>query len=325
MSQQKPATTLKLSLGNIRQKLLGISPAEASFVRRGFWHGPARDRLELIGVVFLQGYQLALEETDPRELAPRLNLINAELLGFAFEGAAMSLALQDILTPWKKDRWHCFMQHGGAKHTYMSHVGVGWALARLQRWRPRHKHLTDPLLRWLAVDGYGFHEGYFHWQRFIRDHALPERLAGYSRRVFDQGVGRSLWFVNGAEVERVAATIANFPAARRADVWSGVGLACAYAGGVESSAIEALSTAAAPYKSQLAQGACFAAKTRQRAGNPAEHTELACRILCSLSADDAAEVTDTALINLPRDGEVPSYEIWRQRIQARFSNEVASC
>lgn len=267
---------------------------------------------------------MALEETDPRGLAARLNQLDSELLGFAFEGAAMGLALLDLMTPWQKDRWLHFMQSGGAEHIYMSHVGVGWALARLQRWRGGHPRLTDPLLRWLAIDGYGFHEGYFHWPKFIRSRALPERLSGYSRRVFDQGLGRSLWFVNGADVQRIAATVAAFPVTRRADLWSGVGLACAYAGGVDQAALTALRAAAAPlYQAQLAQGASFAAKTRQRAGNPTEHTEMACRMLCGISAVEAAEATDHALKNLPYDRELPAYEIWRQRIQVRFSSEVA--
>lgn len=322
VSQQTVSTSFKLSLGGLRQRLLGIAPEEASFARRGFVPGRARERLELIGHVFLRGYHMALAETDPRGLAARLNQLDAELLGFAFEGAAMGLALLDLMTPWKKDRWHSFMQSGGARHIYMSYVGVGWALARLQRWRASHPRLTDPLLRWLAIDGYGFHEGYFHWPQFIRDRALPERLNGYSRRVFDQGLGRSLWFVNGAEVERIVATVAAFPVTRRADLWSGVGLACAYAGGADEVALKGLRAAAAPYRAQLAQGACFAAKTRQRAGNLTEHTELACQILCHASAAEAAEVTDHALQDLPPDRELPTYEVWRQRIQARFSSEV---
>lgn len=319
VAQQKASTAFKLSLGSIRGWLLGIAPEEASFARRGFSPGCARERLELIGVVFLQGYRMALEETDPLGLAPRLNQLDPEVRGFAFEGAAMALALLDLVTPWKKTRWHYFMQSGGAKHIYMSYVGVGWALARLQRWRKGHAGLTDPLLRWLAIDGYGFHEGYFHWSKFIRRRALPERLAGYSRRVFDQGLGRSLWFVNGADVERVAATIATFPVTRRADLWSGVGLACAYAGGVEQAALTAMREAAATYRAQLAQGASFAAKTRQKAGNLTEHTEMACRILCGISATSAAEITDHELKDLPYDRELPAYEIWRQRIQAHFS------
>jgi hypothetical protein len=324
VAQQKVSTAFKLSLGSIRQRLLSIAPEEASFARRGFSPGHARERLELIGVVFISGYQMALEETDPHGLVARLNQLDSESRGFAFEGASMALALLDLMTPWKKDRWHYFMQSGGAKHLYMSYVGVGWALARLQRWRGGHPRLTDPLLRWLAVDGYGFHEGYFHWPKFIQSRALPERLSGYSRRVFDQGLGRSLWFVNGAEVERIAATVATFPVTRRADLWSGIGLACAYAGGVDQAALTAVRDAAAPYQSQLAQGASFAAKTRQRACNLTAHTEMACRILCGISAAEAALVTDHALKNLPHNQELPAYEIWRQRIQARFSSGVQS-
>ncbi|MEE9149389.1 MAG: DUF1702 family protein [Candidatus Tectomicrobia bacterium] len=29
----------------------------------------------------------------------------------------------------------------------------------------------DAIPGWLAVDGYGFHEGYFHWTRFVREQA----------------------------------------------------------------------------------------------------------------------------------------------------------
>ena len=266
---------------------------------------------------------MALEETDLRGLAARLNQHDAEVSGFAFEGAAMGLALLDLMTPWKKDRWQYFMHSGGDKHIYMAHVGVGWAWARLQRWRGGRTRLTNPLLRWLAIDGYGFHEGYFHWPEFIRGRALPERLSGYSRRVFDQGLGRSLWFVNGADVERIDATVRTFPVTRRADLWSGVGLACAYAGGVDGAALTALRAAAAPYQAPLAQGVCFAAKTRQRAGNLTPHTELACRMLCGLNAVEAAARTDEALQDLPYDDELPAYELWRQRIQARFASEAA--
>jgi enediyne biosynthesis protein E3 len=206
----------------------------------------------------------------------------------------------------------------------MVHVGAGWVLARLHRKVEPSLARLDPLLGWLVVDGYGFHEGYFHWQRYVKEQRLPKQLSGYALRVFDQGLGRSLWFVDGADVERIPGTIAAFPQQRRADLWSGVGLACAYAGGVDLSEIEHLRSAAELYQPYLSQGAAFAAKARQRAGNPANHTELACQILCGLCAEISAEITDLALENLPHDGMVPAYEIWRQRIQAKFSlREVA--
>lgn len=310
--------------GDFGKQFLRISVEEASFARRGFHQkdDQTRRRLEHVGFTFLLGYNAALDQPDIARLVQQLNTVAKELRGFAFEGASMSLALLDLITPWRRDRLRTFLESGGRAHIYMVYVGVGWALARLQRWRKSHPALIDPLLRWLAFDGYGFHEGYFRWRRFVDERAIPEQLSGYARRVFDQGLGRSIWFIEGADTKRIPATIATFPAERRTDIWSGVGLACAYAGGVKRSAIESLRAAAAmPYVSHLAQGAAFAAKTRQRAGNPAEHTELACEVLCGRSADAAAEITDLALRDLPDDGEVPAYEIWRQRIRAHFAED----
>ena len=56
-----------------------------------------------------------------------------------------------------------FLAGPGAAHTYMVHVGAGWALAQLRRRVDRALARLDPLLGWLAVDGYGFHQGYFRW------------------------------------------------------------------------------------------------------------------------------------------------------------------
>jgi hypothetical protein len=310
-----------LSIWRLGRSLFRIPIEQATFAYRGFHvdEGPAaRRRLESIGCTFLTGYHAALDEPEAEQLIERLQSIDEELRGFAFEGAAMGLALLDLLTPWRKDRWQSFMDAGAVVHQYMAHVGVGWAMARLQRWRKHHPSLRDPLLRWLAIDGYGFHEGYFYWRRFIKSQALPERLNGYARRVFDQGLGRSLWFVEGANVQRISETVASFTPARRADLWSGVGLACTYAGGADQREVEALRKAAASHETQLAQGAAFAAKTRQKACNPTSNTEMVCRVLCGMPADSAAEITDLALHNLPADDEVPAYEVWRRRIQNYF-------
>lgn len=315
-----------LSWRRCRRRLFAIPPGEARFERRGFRPGPGRRRLEHVGDTFLLGYHAGLEEGASAALVSRLNGVSADMRGFAFEGAAMSLALLDMLTPWKRDRWSSFVSGGARAHLYMAHVGVGWALARLGRLagaRPPAR-LRDPLLRWLAMDGFGFHEGYFHWPRFVKEKAVPHRLSGYALRAFDQGLGRSIWFVEGADVERIPATVAGFPAPRRADLWSGVGLACAYAGGVGRAEILFLSEAAKLFRSHLAQGAAFAAKTRQRAGNLVAHTQAACEVLCGTNAEAAAEITDAALRDLPADGEVPAYEHWRRRIQAHFALRTES-
>ena len=156
-------------------------------------------------------------------------------------------------------------------------------------------------------------------RRFIQERATPARLSSYARRIFDQGLGRAIWFSSGAVVERVATTIAPFQPERHADLWSGVGLARAYAGGADREALETIVTLATPYRSQLARGAATAARGRRLAGNQAPYTELACEVFCSLSSHEAARVTDITSENLPANDKVPAYEIWRQRLAAQFS------
>lgn len=309
--------------GKLRRQVLGISLQEATFAKRGFRGGDeqARARLERIGMTFLEGYHTALE-ADDLSLGWRLNDIEAEWRGFAFEGAAMGLALIDFITPWKTSRLQAFIRGPGAVHIYMVHVGAGWAMARLPVGPERFLRRLDPLLRWLAIDGYGFHEGYFGGPGYFAAQSRPARLTGYAARVFDQGLGRSLWFVEGTEVEAIAATVASFPEARQADLWSGVGLACAYAGGQDRPHIEALCSKAGRFRPDLAQGAAFAAKARQRADNLVPHTELACRVICGVSTEAAAEVTDVTLQAMAAEAPVADYEGWRQRIQASFASEV---
>jgi hypothetical protein len=313
-------------LGQARKRFLGLSAAEASFAKRGFRarEEPARLRLEQIGVTFLSGYHAALEETEFDPLARRLANVETDLRGFAFEGAAMGLALLDCFTPWRKDRWRTFTERAATPHIYMMHVGLGWALARLRRSVTPYLAHLDPLLGWLVIDGYGFHEGYFNWPRYVEHRATPARLDGDERRVFDQGLGRSMWFVKGADVAAIASAINAFPPARRGDLWSGVGLACAYAGGCGRAAIESLPTAADEHLPALAQGVAFAAKTRHRAANLNLHTETACRLICGRSAEEAAAITDAALEDLCAEDGVPAYEVWRRRIQNKFALGVTT-
>jgi hypothetical protein len=318
-------------MGALSKRVLGIEPGETSFARRGFRCDSAavRRRLEEVGTSFVCGYHLALETGDGDLLAARIAAeVEPDWAGFAFEGAAMALTLLDVLVPWGRGRLQRLLDGPGGVHVYIVHVGAGWALARLPVPVGRFLARLDPVLGWLALDGYGFHQGFFHWPRAVARQEVPRRLRGYARRVFDQGLGRSLWFVDGADPGRIAAEIAAFPAARRADLWSGVGLACAYAGGIERSAVAELRLRAGTCRAELAQGVAFAAKARLLAGNATPATALACAEVCGMTVEQVAAVTDR---ELPRGAggrtgspEVPAFEVWRQRIQRSFPAEVAS-
>ena len=303
-------------MGRLARRIFGMSLDEVTFARRGFrgGEGPVREHVEKVGVSFLAGFHLALEDDRPETLIGRLEEVENAFRGFAYEGAAMSIALLDVLQPWRRRRFPGYVAAADG-HVYMIHVGAGWAMARLPFGMRRLFDRLDPLLRWLALDGYGFHQGYFHWPRSVTGgQEIPRRVRGYGRRVFDQGLGRSLWFVDGADVERIPATIASFPAERRPDLWAGIGLSSTYAGGVPPADLEHLRDAAGPYLPQLSQGSAFAVEARLRAGNLTEHAETASRVFCDLPAAEAAELTRRTRPQPVDDGE-PAYETWRRRIQ----------
>jgi enediyne biosynthesis protein E3 len=305
----------------LRKHFFGISFEEVTFARRGFNDSAARERLEHIGRSFLQGYHAALCDEDPEVLASNLEAVGRESSGFAYEGAAMGLTLLDHLSFWKRKRLLTFLNGVGSRHTYMIHVGVGWAIARVPWLRNNFHHAVadlDPLLRWLAADGNGFSDFYFKFPHFLRKPERLNELHGYTRHAYAQGVGRSLWFVAGANADRVSHSISLLPPSLHNDLWSGAGLACAMAGGADRDAIERLRSFSGDFRAAVAQGAAFAAKAREQANNPTDHTELACQILCGLDADAAAQLTDATRRCLPEDGKVPAYEIWRRRIQAHL-------
>ncbi|MEO7019923.1 MAG: DUF1702 family protein [Ktedonobacteraceae bacterium] len=307
---------MTFSLGKFRKSLLGVSHKEAtSFSKGDTW---AWQRLEKSVLSAIEGYHATLESSRFEVLVPRLNAIEPEFRGFAYEGAAMGLTGLDCVAPWK-NRLKAFIDGPGSAHIYMVHIGAGEALARLRRKPEPFITRLDPVLRWLALDGYGFHEGFFSRRRYVEEQAIPKHLSPYARRIFDQGLGRSIWFASGANVDQVAATIATFANSRRADLWSGVGVVCTYAGGASRADMETLLTVAAPYRPQLALGAAVVSKGRQRAGNPAPHSDLACEMLCGTSSDTAAHLVDVAFQDLPTNGSKPAFEILQQRLAVQFA------
>ena len=303
--------------GKIRRTLFGIPSEKAVFSRPGFAK-EAWLRFQPVAHSLVEGYHATLEDSRFEVLAPRLNAFDPELHGFAYEGAGMGIAALDIIAPWK-DRLTAFIAGPAEPHIYPTYVGVGLALARLRKDPERYLSRLDPLLGWVVVDGYGFHEGFFRRRRFIDQRALPTRFSPYARRLFDQGLGRCIWFSSGGVIHLVTSIIASFPQDRQADIWSGVGLACSYAGGATYEEVESLLELARPHRSLLARGAAVAAQGRLRAGNMAAHTEMACQIFCGLSSRQAAQVADSAQENLPTDGNKPAFEVWRQRIQEYFA------
>jgi hypothetical protein len=305
-----------VSVGNLLRPFFGISREEATTFSTD--DSKTVHRLETVIATVTKGCHATLQDSRSEALVSRMKAIDPELRGFGYEGIGTGLMAMDCLLPWR-DRTKAFVSGPGSPYIYAIHIGAGLALARLRRQPERFLSRLDPVMCWMAIDGYGFHEGFFARRRHVEQQVLPAHLSPYACGVFDNGLGRSIWFLAGGDIDRASATIGAFPQARQADLWNGVGLACGYTGGVERVAIEALRQAAGPHSAQLAVGAAIAANARQRAGSPAPYAELACEVLCGASIEKTSHLVDIALQNLPIDGAEPAYKVWRQRLETQFA------
>src|SRR5579864_6211980 len=199
------------ALGKILRPLFGVSEQEATSFSDG--DRQAAERLETVIRLVTKGCHLTLQNSRFEVIVPPLNSVEAELRGYAYEGAGIGLAALDCLLPWK-NRTRDFLDGPGSSYIYAVPLGAGMALARLRRKPERFLTRLDPVLGWLIIDGYGFHEGFFARRRYVEKKEVPTHLSAYACRVFDQGLGRSIWFTSSTNVERVATTIASFPVVR---------------------------------------------------------------------------------------------------------------
>ena len=268
----------------------------------------------------LWGFRATLEDDRFDHLVTRLSEVEEDWRGFAYEGVGLGLTVFDYFLPWRK-RLQAFVKGPGASYIIPIYIGAGLAFGRLGGWGIERfvKRLEHPVFRWMVVDGYGFYLGFFSRQRYLREQVVPKKLSGYARNVFDQGLGRSIWFANGEDVARVVATITTFPMQRRADLWAGAAFACAYAGSpVGRPVLEQVRTAAGAYQTQLAVAGALASKRRDGFGHITVQTDLACQVFCGLPAKAAAHVANVAQEHISFAADASAYRSWRQRIAAHF-------
>ena len=313
-------------LGALRRRVLTPDGSAVRLQARGFREKDqaSRELLETAGRHFLAGYSWAAEATDPAGAEEQLETVPWQFRGFAYQGAAMALALRDGLPFGAHDNVARFLAGQAQDHVYMVYLGIGQAMARLPRFRWPDAGSLDPLLQWLVLDGYGFQQGCRHPRRYVHDQHRPSLEswpAGaedwYAQHAFDQGVGRALWFIAGTDPEAAADLVDRFPPERRPDLYGGVALGATYGGGAGEHELERLRDRAGAYRSDLAPGSAFGAAARLRAGLLTDGTRIATEVFCGATPEEAAQVCADTRPAADADG-LPAYEAWRQAIANRF-------
>ncbi|MFG1791010.1 DUF1702 family protein [Nocardia sp. NPDC049149] len=308
-------------LGPLRAALFVPSPASVRTVMQSFEQSNPHAALELEQVTMnlVGGIDKAVRSSNNAELVAQLAQVPPKYRGFAYEGAAVGLTAIDSLSPGH--RAHDLIVGPESKvHDLTMVVGVGLALAKIpkQRWKklfPQH-----PLFKWLAVDGYGFYKAFFQKPRYVDRQHVDTRYPRWMgdranlQRIADNGLGRALWFIGGGTPKAVAERIGGFAEQRHADLWSGVGIAVTFAGGVEPVDMEELWEVAGQYRPQVSLGCAMVTKIRQQTKSSNEHSEAAARVFCGHSVAETDALIDDSLLDLPTDGSSATYLRWRDRI-----------
>ncbi|GIG56780.1 enediyne biosynthesis protein [Longispora fulva] len=313
----------------LRRRVFTPDIAETLVSTRGFHDKSpqARGVLETVGASFLAGLSAGAGARHVTDVDTELADLPTRFRGFAYEGAGMGFALVDAVSPGRPWRSAEFLAGSGDPHVYMAYVGIGWAIARLPRmlWGRATAAATDPLLRWLVLDGYGFHQAYFHTHEYVFQRRELTRFpwpgddrSGYARHAIDQGIGRAMWFVAGTDPALAADLIDDFPAHRHQDLYSGAGLAATYAGGCTEEELRMFLRRSGPHAPFVSQASAFAAQARVRADLLVPHTEMATQVFCRTGAVDAGQVTEDLIPPGPNASGLPAYEVWRRAVADRF-------
>lgn len=333
MSLEMPLTRKPSALRRLKGRLLAIPLEEASFSKRGFpgCSSASRPHLEKIIETFIEGHNLALSASSMDELTRQLDAsFPPGLVGFAYEGVGLCFGLRDLVFPHSKSRLAEFAKTAGRRNDYIVMVGAGFAIARMPfgaRRLDSYQRRLDPMHSWCIADGYGFHQGFFHWRRFIEgQETAPKTFNAQNRRLFDSGVGRSMWWVFGADAMSIANAISRFQPDRQADMWTGIGCALAYAGGGPPGTAKLLLNLAGRFCFDLLSGLPLAAHMRHKGQNAATWTDEACATLLNMSVRETSDVIISELdtyLNTWRGSEQNKwdglYEALRERVRLRLA------
>ena len=319
---EDPTEPLK-PLPAVMGKILALDPQRVEFRIRGFdlAEKSHEERLESIGKTFLRGYNLILSARSLAEFERAMAQEPALLRGFFIEGGAMGSALVDSI-PFRRPMLGKFRARFEARYPLLVHAGTGLAMSKLS-WREKAiVGALDPFYRWLAYDGMGYHNVYFQQEKTLN--GAKRKLAGYASRTYDQGVGRGIWFVSGADIGKAAALANSMTADRQADIWSGIGLASCYAGPADENIFLDGYRRAGAHGEWFAQGIAFACSARVADQSMPETISEAIKTLWGMKPEAlAALVEELRLLSAAGvHTDRPRYEEWRHAVSDAFVESV---
>ena len=242
--------------------------------------------------VFLETQLFYAKHDDMPALIKYLEHTEKEFSSIAYESASMAIALKGFEADTFPHEWLLFANGPAADHQAQVYVGLGWAIAKFNfPFLTAVENLRSKFYFRIA-DGCGYYDGSFKHRRTVTNQELPVYLPTVAMPMYDQGVGRSIWYTEKADIHKICSKIENFATSRHADLWRGVGIAVAYVGGCDDADLKTLLQHAATNGFQLACGAALAARSRAMANTMTPDTNRCSRLWFTLTVDDTVIIDE---------------------------------
>ena len=257
------------------------------------------ERIELIVLTFQVGRKFAEEINDPVDLVAQLNEVDEEFRSMAFEGASMAIAIKSIEAEAGLMRWLEFLD-SNPKYSTQIMIGLGWAIGEKDVQPDTILNKLDPMTQARALDGYGYFMGLFRRRISIRTQQIPEGIPEELQMAFDQGIGRSLWYISKGDLEMLDRMMNAFPEYRQKHMWRGIGVACPVVGGCDAGHLDGLMDLAGEFAVQLKTGCALAAKSSVAANSKNRYLDEACKLWLNRTKEDAKTLTEIDAESYPK-------------------------
>lgn len=246
-------------------------------------------KMEKIKSIFQKAQEHA-SALDISKLIDFLQTTEKEFLPVAYEGAAMTLALNDFSEGDSIVKWKQFLD-ASKKYSCQIYIGMGWAVAQQKKSELSFLDQLSRNMQFRLWDGCGYYDGIFRQRQSIKGQKRSENIQPKDFQAYDEGLGRSIWYICKGDETKVKEMIATFDIERHTDLWRGVSIACCFVGGFSENKLRALIVSSGAYKTQLGIGAAMVAKSRIEANCATDDIELANKVFNRLSAEEAMTIT----------------------------------